>query len=251
MPGRAPLTVLCLHEAGTTRRIWEPLTEALSGHARVVAPDRPGWGDAEAPEGYGRTTVAEQAGIAARVLVESGPAVVCGAGIGAVAALELSLAEPELVFGAVLVEPPLLSFIPEATEQLALDVATVRDAVSEGGREAVLDTYLAGRLPALGPGAGRIPPDRTDHGARAASALLAELPAVPAWERSDAELAAATKPSLIAIAADAPPYLASAGRELGRVLARSGVRETEAGLPHFDRAGELAALIIEVAETLA
>ena len=151
--------VLCLHETGTSGRIWAPLAEALSGHAEVLAPDRPGWGGADIPEGYERTTIPEQAGFAAQTLRERGPAVVCGAGIGAVATLELSLGEPDLITGAVVVEPPLLSFIPEATDQLAADVALVRETVAAGGREAALDAFLAGRMPALGPGAGRIPPD--------------------------------------------------------------------------------------------
>ena len=251
MPERISLTVLCLHETATTGRIWEPLAEALAAHATVLAPDRPGWGETWVPEGYSRTTVAEQAGFGAQILRERGPAVVCGAGIGAVAALELSLAEPDLVVGAVLVEPPLLSFVPEATERLAADVAALRDSVAEEGREAALDGYLAGRFSALGPGAGRIPPGLADRGPGATAALFAELSAVPAWARSDSELAGATKPSLVATAADSPPFLADAARELTRVLARSDLRETEPGLPHFDRAGELAALVVEVADALA
>jgi pimeloyl-ACP methyl ester carboxylesterase len=245
-------TVLCLHEAGTTGAIWDPLAEALAGHATVLGPDRAGWGRAPAPEDYARTTITEQAGFAARILRERDElSVVCGSGIGAVAALELSIAEPELIGGTVLIEPPLLSFLPEATDQLSQDVATVREAVANGGKEAALDAYLAGRLPGLGPGAGRIPPELVDRGARAAETLFAELSAVPAWERSDAELALAQKPSLLVISADSPPLLRKSAQELSRVLARSDLRETEPGLPHFDRAGEVAALVIEVAETLA
>jgi pimeloyl-ACP methyl ester carboxylesterase len=243
--------VLCLHEAGTTGAIWAPLQEALAEHATVLAPDRPGWGDTEAPEGYERTTVAEQAGFAAQIAREQGrPVVVCGAGIGAVAALELLLAEPDLIVGAVLVEPPLLSFLTEATEQLSQDVATVREAVASGGRGAALGAYLAGRLPALGPGVGRIPPNLADKGDSAVTALFAEISAVPAWERTDAELAAVSTPSLIVISADSPPLLRRSAQELSRVLARSELRETELGLPHFDRAGELAALVVEVADSL-
>jgi pimeloyl-ACP methyl ester carboxylesterase len=243
--------VLCLHETGTSGRIWAPLAEALSGHAEVLAPDRPGWGSAGIPEGYERTTIPEQAGFAARTLRERGPAVVCGAGIGAVASLELLLGEPDLITGAVVVEPPLLSFLPEATDQLAADVALVRETVAAGGREAALDVFLAGRLPALGPGAGRIPPDQAERGPGASTALFAELAAIPAWERTDAELAGATRPTLIATSADSPPFLKSSALNLSRVLARSDLRETEPGLPHFDRPGELAALVVEVAEALA
>jgi len=251
VPGAAPPTVLCLHESATTGAIWSALTESLDSHATVVAPDRPGWGGNEAPEGYARTTIAEQAGFAASALSDRGPAVVCGAGIGAVVALELSLAEPDLVTGIVLIEPPLLSFVPEATDRLSADLGTLRDTVKEGGKGAALDAYLAGRLSALGPGAHRIPRELADRRPEAATALFAELSAVPAWERTDAELAAGSTPSLIVLAADSPPFLHKAAAELSKVLGRSELRETEPGLPHVANAGELAALVIEVAESLA
>jgi pimeloyl-ACP methyl ester carboxylesterase len=249
LTGRLP-TVLCLHESGATGRIWDNLGRALEGHAVVVAPDRPGWGETEAPEGYERTTITEQAAFAAsRLPATDRPVVVCGAGIGAVAALELSLGEPDLVLGTVLIEPPLLSFLPEATEQLSEDVALVREIVAQGGREAALDAYVAGKFPGLGAGAGRIPPEHAQHGARAARALFAELSAVPAWERSDSDLASASRPAVVVVAADSPQFLRRSAEALSSVLARSDLRETEAGLPHADRAGELAALVLEVAET--
>jgi pimeloyl-ACP methyl ester carboxylesterase len=246
--GDRSVSVLCLHESATTGRIWTPLAAALEGHAQVLAPDRPGWGEAEAPEGYARTTVGEQARLASLALEGLGkPAVVCGSGIGAAAALELMLARPELVTGVVLVEPPLLSFVPEATEQLSADVATVRDEVARGGREAVLGAYLAGRLPALGPGAERIPGEYAEHGARAASSLVAELSAIPAWPRTVAEFAAATRPTLVVMSENSPRYLAQASRELTKVLGRAELRQTDAGLPHVACAGEFAALVAELA----
>ncbi len=114
-----------------------------------------GLGERRRPEGYERTTVAEQAGLAARRLRERGPAVVCGAGIGAVAALELLLGRAGSGHGAVLVEPPLLSFLPEATDQLLADVAEVREAVPAGGQGSGA-RRLPGRA-ASGAGPGRRP----------------------------------------------------------------------------------------------
>ena len=83
------------------------------------------------------------------------------------------------------------------------------------------------------------------------TALLAELPAIPAWGRTDAELAALRAPAIIVVAADSPPFLRTAAEELSRILGRGELRETEPGLPHVDRAGELAALVIEVADAAA
>ncbi len=241
---------LCLHESATTGRIWSAVAEALNGHAEVIAHDRPGWGEAEAPDGYARTTVTEQARYASLIAERLGePVVVCGSGIGAAAALELMLARPELVTGVVAIEPPLLSFVPEATEQLSADVATVRDVAAAGGREAVLDAYLDGQLPALGSGAERLPAALADRGPWAPSSLVAELSAVPAWSRTTGEFAAASRPSIIAVSENSPPFLAQAARELAAVLGRAELRSTEAGLPHVEGAGEVAALVAELGDS--
>ena len=106
-------------------------------------------------------------------------------------------------------------------------------------------------MPALGPGAGRIPEELRARGAQAAATLFAELPAVPAWERTDAELMAATIPSLIVLATDSPELLRTAGVQLSRVLGRSELREVERGLPHVVGANEIAALVVELAESVA
>ena len=240
---RAPL-VLCLHESASTGRIWGPLADALAPGVEVVAPDRIGWGATPAPEGYARTTIAEQAAFAeARI---ERPVIVCGAGIGAVVALELLLRRPQLVVAAVAVEPPLLSFVKGATEEMSADAERLRTAFQDGGREAVLDAYLAGALTAMGAGADRIPAMYAERGPLAARTLVAELGAVPAWDASDSQLAGATRPSLVLTGADAPRVLDEAAAGLGAVLGRSQLVRLGPGHPHTDNAGELADAIREL-----
>src|SRR5690348_15469958 len=105
--------VLLIHETATTGAIWAPVAEALSGRASAIAYDRRGWGSSTAPDGYLRTTVEEQSEDAA-ALIESvgGPAALCGAGAGAVVALDLLLRRSDLVDAAVLIEPLLLQLLP-------------------------------------------------------------------------------------------------------------------------------------------
>ena len=77
--------------------------------------------------------------LGASILTErdAAPAVLIGAGLGAVAAPDLSLRRLELVVGCVLVEPPLLAFELGATEALSADAADlVREAVAAGGTAA-------------------------------------------------------------------------------------------------------------------
>jgi pimeloyl-ACP methyl ester carboxylesterase len=249
--GAGTPAVLCLHETGATSAIWEPLAELLAASARVIAYDRPGWGRSPAPETYARTTVGEQSELAASILTDrdAAPAVLIGAGLGAVAALDLSLRSPELVAGCVLVEPPLLAFVPEATEALSDAADLVRDAVADGGRHAALERYLAGGLGILSAGAERIPRRAAAGDEDAAQALFAELSAVPSWELPLTEMSVASRPAIVVVGGDTHPLVRQAAARLTSALARSELREVGPGLPHHDRAPDVAALAVEVAET--
>ena len=113
--------LLLLHETAATSAIWDRLIDAIGADARTIAPDRRGWGASGAPDQYVATTVEEQAADADALLreIDAGPAVACGAGLGAVIALELLLRHRDRVRAAVIVEAPLLAFLPEATEGIA------------------------------------------------------------------------------------------------------------------------------------
>jgi pimeloyl-ACP methyl ester carboxylesterase len=238
--------VLCLHETAASGEIWRSLAEALAADARTIAPDRRGWGSSGTPQPYSATTVEEQAEDAVALLAEldADPAVACGAGLGAIAALDLVLRRADLVRAAVLIEPPLLAYVPEATEGLSADRAAIADAVAGGGAEAALDLYLAGGLPFAGSGAERIP-DEIGIGARDHPlSLFAELAAVPAWTLRSAEMASSHAPSRIVVGASTPPPLLAAAEHLAAALGGSElVRVDGGGLPHVDCAAELAASI--------
>ena len=71
--GRA---VLLVHGIASDAQALEPIADALSSQARVIAYDRRGYGSSGAPEPYHGTTVAEQAEDAAALLraLDPGPA---------------------------------------------------------------------------------------------------------------------------------------------------------------------------------
>jgi pimeloyl-ACP methyl ester carboxylesterase len=234
--------VICIHETAATGRIWDALAESTPG-LRVIRFDRRGWGGSEAPEGYRRTTVTEQAEDAAGLIerLADGRVVVCGAGLGAVAALDLALRRPDLCSGATLIEPPLLAFVPAATEGLSADGAALEEAVRSGGAAAAYDLYAGGGLPYLGAGAGRIPEEIAATGRERPRSLFAELAAVAAWEIRPAALLECEVPIRVVQAATTPPVLRQAAEEL---TARLGVsrmlRLGGDGLPHVTAAPELA-----------
>jgi len=243
--GSGPALV-CLHETAACAAVWAPLEAALEGRRRLIAPDRRGWGDSEAPQPYDRTTVAEQAHDAAE-LIEAragGAATVCGSGLGAVAALDLALRRPELLDRAVLIEPPLLAFFAEATEGLSADRAALTDAVSAGGPDAAMELYLSGGLPFAGAGAGRIPGPVAEVARRTPLTLFAELAAVPNWPLRSSELRGAETETTIVTSSSTPAILRSAAAELAERLTATRLVDLRGeGLPHAGAATELAAVL--------
>ena len=241
--------LLLLHETAATAAIWGPLIDAIGGDVRTIAPDRRGWGSSEAPEQYVATTVEEQAADGDALLreIDAGPAVVCGAGLGAVVALELLLRHRDLVRAAVVVEPPLLAFLPEATQGLAADRERIAETVQRGGPEAAIDVYLGGGLPHLGPGAERIPDAVATKARERPLSLFAELGAVPAWSLRTAEMLALELPSRIVVGTATPALLRSTSEQLALRLGSSELVDVGGeGLPHVSRAPELARLIGDV-----
>jgi len=138
---------------------------------------------------------------------------VLGVGFGAVVALELALAEPEMVESAVLLEPPLLDTLTAATEGMSLDVAAIRDAAEEGGEAAVWSLFLSGGLPTLGAGAERLS-ETADQGPDAPHTLLVELPAVSAWPLDPVRVSGLDAPVIVATSPHSPSLLVEAADAL-------------------------------------
>ena len=264
-PQTATPAVLCLHETAASAEVWRPLADALAIRTRVAAYDRRGWGRSGAPDDYRRTTIEEQAADAEAAIeaLGGGPVTLCGSGIGAVIALELAAHRPVLVNASLLVEPPLLALVPEATPVISADVEAIRRAtlsasagVAEAadpreaaarGARAAAELYLSGDLEALGAGAGRIPRELASEAAAGPFALFAEPPAVSAWTIPLAELGSLRAPAAIVAASSTPPFMRRAGEALAARMPAAERRRLEAaGLPQLDAAGELAELALEL-----
>jgi pimeloyl-ACP methyl ester carboxylesterase len=239
--------ILLIHETGTSSEAWRSLAKALGERGRAIAYDRRGWGRSGAPEPYTRTTVHEQAEDATRVLADADatPAVLCGAGLGAVVALDLVLGRPQLARAAVAIEPPLLAFLKAATAGLADDGDALREAVREGGPEAGVELFLAGGLPALGAGAGRLPEPLAQAARERPLSLFAELAAVVSWPLPLAEMARNRLPVCVVAFESGPALLREAAREAAGRLAKAELRELP-GEGRLDAVAPLADLIVEL-----
>lgn len=129
----APL--LLIHGSAADHTTWSIQLTTLRRHVRMVTWDRRGHDRSPLPPGVTSFTVEEHAADAA-LLVErelGGSAFVCGSSFGGVVALELARSRPELVRGAVLIEPPLRPNDAERglPEAFLLQMAQIEEA--EGG----------------------------------------------------------------------------------------------------------------------
>ena len=202
--------VLLIHGLAADAEAMAPVAQALAGEARVIAYDRRGYGSSGAPEPYHGTTVAEQAEDAAALLraLDPGPALVCGDGFGALIALDLAKRHRPLVASAVLGNPPLFMFVPEATERLAAQHVELEAAVREGGPEAGVEAWLGGR--AQGAALER---------ARAAHrAFFADYAGLASWPVTRRELRALDVPAVVLTGPSSPPHIVAAADALAALL---------------------------------
>jgi pimeloyl-ACP methyl ester carboxylesterase len=240
--------VLLIHDTAATGGVWDPLAEALAKEFRAIAYDRRGWGRSSEPDDYRRTTIEEQSEDGAALLeaTADGPAVVCGAGLGGVIALDLLLRRSDVVAGAVLIEPTLLQLTPLATEAMSEDRHRIE--IAAGNRENVIDVFLSGALPALGPGVTRTPEATAAAARERPASVLAELGIPAGWRMPLPRLESADRPSAIVTAASTPPLLQDAAQALDARLAQTSAREVNSpqAPPHVGAAAEVAWILADV-----
>jgi pimeloyl-ACP methyl ester carboxylesterase len=212
--------VLLVHGLADGAAGWRDVVGALQGEARVIAYDRRGYGDSDAPEPYERTTVEEQAEDAAILLrgLDAAPAVVCGRDLGAVVALDLVRRYRELVRAVALVDPALYQLVPDATEALSAERVVLEQALRDGGPAAAVDAWLTAR----GAPAERIERARDDH-----VAFFADYAGLATWPVLRRDLRGLAVPIAILISASSPPYASETARSLAELVGVESRDEAE------------------------
>jgi pimeloyl-ACP methyl ester carboxylesterase len=129
--GTGPLVVLV--GAPMDARPFGPLAELLAADYTVLTTDPRGINRSPVGDPGQDSTAEMRAGDLSRLIahLDLGPAVVLGSSGGAVSALALVQAHPELVRGVIAHEPPLIELLPDSAERHA-------------GNEVVIARWLAG-----------------------------------------------------------------------------------------------------------
>jgi len=205
----APLLVV--HGMASDATAWAPALDALAAAgARAIAYDRRGYGASGAPEPYAATTVQEQAQDAGALLLAlaAAPALLVGEGFGALAVLELLVRRPELARAAVLADPPLHAFVPEATMALAVERELLEQALREGGPGAAVRAWL-------GDGAD---PGRAERAAAAQLGFFADYAGQASWSPSRRELRAIGVPVAVVTGPDTAAFVVAAADAAAALL---------------------------------
>jgi len=203
--------VLLVHGLASDAAALAPVAAAVAASgARAIAYDRRGYGESGAPEPYQGTSVEEQAEDAAALLrrLDAAPAVVAGDGFGALIALDLMKRHAGHVRAAVLSNPALFAFVPEATEMLSAQRAEIEEAVREGGPAAGVEAWLGGRVDG-------------EALARARAAHLgffADYAGLATWPVSRRELRALAAPAVVLTGPWSPPHVVAAADALAALL---------------------------------
>jgi pimeloyl-ACP methyl ester carboxylesterase len=204
--------LLIVHAMASDGAAWAAsLDELAAAGARAIAYDRRGYGDSGAPQPYLATTVQEQSEDAAALLNALGaaPAVLVGEGFGALVVLELLVRRPELATAAVLADPPLLAFVPEATKALAAERTLLERALREGGPAAAVAAWL-------GAGAER---ERAERAGAAHLGFFADYAGQASWSPSRGELRAIAVPVAVVTGPTSPRHVVAAADAAAKLLA--------------------------------
>lgn len=226
--GDGPAVVL-VHGTAASGTAWRETVAALGRGVRTVVYDRRAYGASGAPEPYTGTTVGEQADDLAELLgaVGAAPAVLAGHGLGAMIALDVAIRFPDLVKGAVLIEPPVLWLSPRGPEA----VGDLRDAIEQGARDGgpggAVEAYL---VHVAGPDAMELYGVERAAAARGdARAFAADLVAGPSWTARRRDLRAVAAPVALVTGRRSSPVWHEVSLALAELMPSAELIELDTG----------------------
>ena len=140
------LPLLLLHGYPLSRRLWQPQVEALSGAARVIAPDLRGHGDTEVPPGpYTVDQLADDAAHLLDALAITTPVVVGGLSLGGYIALAFQRRYPQRTAALILAATRAGADSPAAQANRDQSAATAQSEGAPAIVAAMLPKLLAAR----------------------------------------------------------------------------------------------------------
>ena len=207
--------VVLVHGSWTSHHGWDRVVPGLAEHHRLVRYDRRGHSESERPSGQG-TFAEDVADLAALVEeLDAAPAWVVGNSVGAVIALRLATARPDVIRGVIVHEPPLRRQLSEGGADAALHV--VLDLIRSGDNAGAAERFVEDV--ALGPGAwDELPEQMRATMVYNAPTFLDEELAPDSRAVDEAALTRYTGPVLVTSGGQSPPIFQAVLHDLVRLL---------------------------------
>jgi pimeloyl-ACP methyl ester carboxylesterase len=233
--GQGP-ALLCVPGATGDAETFMRVAECLQDEFTVITYDRRGNSRSPRPAGWVKTSADEQADDAAGLLKELdlAPALVYGNSSGAIIALNLLIRHPEVVRGAILHEPPLLSVLARPEDAMGALRPLVELATVGGAPRQAVEAFL--RF-VVGDAAFELmdEPWRERLLGNGETLFGIEFGAVESYRPDDATLAAVTMPVQVMAGETSAPFFREAAEWLAARLHRKVMGMPGGHGPHRDR----------------
>ena len=230
---------------------FQRVAEFLSDEFTVVTYDRRANSRSPRPRSWQKTSAEEQSDDAAGLIEALGlaPAAVFGTSGGAIIGLDLAIRHPELIRGAILHEPAMLSVLDNPEQVMGVIQQAVEGGMQTGGPRGGLEAFVRFFV-------GDKAFEKLDVQLRermlgnAETFFDLELGSVGPYHPDDATLAGVEVPMLVMAGAESPPLLIETSRWLASRL--HVALETLPGghAPYFDRPEEMAQALRSPLRTL-
>jgi len=178
----------------------------LADEFTVVTYDRRGNSRSPAPSGWTTTSVGEQADDAAALInfLNLAPAIVFGASVGGLIALDLAIRYPQLVRACVLQEPSIFFVLPDPTAELSARRAILTEALGLDGPRAAVKALM--RYLNDDDVFSAIPADILERMLSNAETIISiEVPGFASWRLQIADLESLKVPLALLVASDTLP----------------------------------------------
>jgi pimeloyl-ACP methyl ester carboxylesterase len=223
---------------------FERVAELLSDEFTVVTYDRRANSRSPRPEDWESTSTEEQSEDAAKLIEALGlaPAAVFGTSGGAIIGLDLVIRRPNLLRGAILHEPAMLSILPNPEEVMGAIQQVVEGGMQRGGprggTEAFLRFFVGDKT--FAHVEGQLRERMLDNGE---NFFDRELHSIGPYHPDDATLAGVGVPVIVMAGAETSPLLTETSKWVATRLNVELKTVPGGHAPYFDRPEEMAQAI--------
>ena len=220
---------------------FERVAELLSDEFTVVTYDRRANSRSPRPEGWESTSTEEQSEDAAALIEALGlaPAAIIGTSGGAIIGLDLVIRRPDLLRGAILHEPAMLSVLPNPDRVMGAIQQVVEGGMRRGGPRGGMEAFL--RFFVGDEAFANVDVQLRERMLGNGENFFGrELPSVGPYHPDDTTLARVEVPVIVMAGAETSPLLTETSRWVAAHL-NTELKTIPGGhAPYFDRPGEMA-----------